>query len=127
MPIEEDMIQFWNNDTGFANSLEDILSMPNPPTALFSMHLKITTKLLEKLNQMNIQIPEDVSVMGFDEIPMVDFFKVPITVVRQSPYELGRESAKMLFKKMVDKKREHEKIVLPCTLMERESCKNLNN
>lgn len=122
IPLEDDMIQFWNRDTGFTNSVEDILSMPNPPTALFPMHLQITIELLEKLNKMNVQIPEEVSIIGFDEIPMVDFFKVPITVVRQSPYRIGKESAEMLFKKITDKQNTYKKLELPCTLVERESC-----
>lgn len=127
IPFDINLVQFWDRKNGFSNSIKDILSQPNPPTALFPVHLQITLELLKELNNLNISIPADISVIGFDEIPMVDFFKVPITVVKQAPYEIGSESAKLLMKKITKEHEYHEKMVLPCTLIERESCAPLNN
>ena len=125
IPFSQDMVQIWDREKGFANSIEEILSQPDPPTAFFTMHLAITAELLRSLNKLGKRIPEDVSVLGFDEIPMVEFFKVPISVVRQSPYEIGKESAKLLLEKISDKEMGTKKIILPCTLEKRGSCADL--
>jgi DNA-binding LacI/PurR family transcriptional regulator len=61
--------------------------------------------------------------LGFDDIPMVEFFKVPITVITQDPYKIGKEATQLLLGNIHDKKRLPQKIMIPCTLSKRLSCK----
>lgn len=65
----------------------------------------------------------NVSIIGFDDIPMADFFRVPVTVVRQQPYEVGNEAARLLFDQIQNSGAETRRSVIPCTLIERDSCK----
>lgn len=123
IPIDEQLIHYWHRKSGFEHSPKSMLEMANPPTALFTQHLAITTELLTMLNEENILIPDDVSLLGFDDIPMVEFFKVPITVITQDPYKIGEEAAKLLLTNIGDEETPSQKIMIPCTLSKRLSCK----
>lgn len=123
--IEHDpnMVLFWERTHGFERSPLSLLNQ-HQATALFSQHLAISLALLQSLNQAKVMIPSDVSVLGFDEIPMVDMFKVPISVIKQDAYQIGYESAKMLLD-LIDNKPRDKKLILPCELIKRDSCRKL--
>jgi DNA-binding LacI/PurR family transcriptional regulator len=125
IPLNESLIQYWDRDAGFAQSPVELLNQPNSPTAFFTQHLAITTDLLKLFNQLKIEVPERVSVVGYDEIPMVDMFKVPVTVVQQDSYNIGLESAKLLLAELnqKEKRKQKKKIIVPCQLVIRDSCK----
>jgi DNA-binding LacI/PurR family transcriptional regulator len=125
IPLDENLVQYWHRDQGFENAPSDILKMNKPPTAMFAQHLAITTDLLKNLDKANISTPDEISVLGFDDLPMAEFFKVPITVVKQKPHQVGIESAKQLVKQLEDNGSETKRIMIPCTLVLRESCKKL--
>lgn len=123
--VDEQLIQYWERETGFKQPIKATLAAKNAPTALFSQHLAITTELLTSLNQENIMIPDHVSVIGFDDIPMAEFFKVPITVIQQEPYKIGAEAAKLLLNNINNTDAASYRITMPCTLTERASCKKV--
>ena len=125
IPVDDQLVQYWHRNSGFQSSPKSILNGINPPTAFFTQHLPITTELLAMLNAANILIPDNVSLLGFDDIPMAEFFKVPITVVTQNPYEIGREATKLLLNNINNKEWGRQKVMLPCSLTERLSCKKL--
>lgn len=125
IPVDEPLIQYWRRETGLQNSPESILESENAPTAFFAQHLAITIDLLKALDKAEVRIPEDVSVLGFDEIPMAEFFKVPITVTKQQPYVVGTEAARLLLNNIQNPDHETRRIMIPCSLVERESCKKL--
>ena len=127
IPIDEKLIHFWSREQGFAYSPSTIMQSSAAPTAFFTQHLAITTDLLKDLDRNNISIPNEVSVVGFDEIPMVEHFKVPITVIKQSPYKIGEESARLLINSLENKVIETSKIIVPCTLIKRQSCQALKH
>lgn len=122
VPFDESLIYYWDRLSGFETSPQDILNGSNPPTAFFSQHFALTTDVLKDLNESAFSIPKDVSLLGFDELPMNDFFKVPITVIKQEPYTIGEQSAKLLFNKIKYKSKKIQKVVIDCQLVVRESC-----
>ena len=125
LPIDEQLIQYWQRGSGFQQSPKSILAQANSPTAFFTQHLAITTELLTALNEGNISIPDDVSLLGFDDIPMAEYFKVPITVITQDPYEVGKEAAKLLLNNINNKDAPAQRIMIPCSLSKRSSCKEV--
>jgi len=126
IPLDEQLIQYWHRDSGFEQSIKNILNMPSPPSAFFTQHLAITTDFLTEINQLNIKLPNDISLVGFDELPMADFFKVPVTVVKQDSYKVGKESAKLLLSNLNDKNKTSQntaqKITVPCSFDKKMSC-----
>ncbi|MEP0175819.1 MAG: LacI family DNA-binding transcriptional regulator [Paraglaciecola sp.] len=123
IPVDEELILNWQRNVGFEQSPLNVISNANSPTVFFTQHLAITTELLTELNDNHISIPDDVSLLGFDDIPMAEFFKVPITVITQNPYEIGIQATKLLLDNIRDKNTEPQKIMIPCSLTERLSCK----
>lgn len=117
------LIQYWQRETGFEHSPKSVLESAAAPSAFFTQHLAITTELLTHLNQENITIPDDVSLIGFDDIPMAEFFKVPVTVIKQEPYIIGKEAAKLLLENINDKNKHSQKIMISCSITQRQSCK----
>lgn len=132
--VDEQLIQYWKRETGFQQPPKEILSIETPPTAFFTQHLAITTELLSYLNQENIAIPNDISLLGFDDIPMAEFFKVPTTVVAQEPYLIGTEAAKLLLENInlqlnndintqeKNSEKTSYRVMVPCALKIRSSC-----
>ena len=123
IPLDKQLIQYWQREAGFELSPKLVLEADNPPTVFFTQHLAITTDLITHLNNENIVIPDDVSLLGFDDIPMAEFFKVPITVVKQDAYKIGEEATKCLLNIINDPNISCKKVMIPCTLTKRESCK----
>lgn len=127
LPVDESLTLYWARETGFKHPLKTILAQPSPPTAFFTQHLAITTDFLKAIETLNISIPDDISLVGFDEIPMAEFFKVPITVIKQDTYKIGRQSAKLLLDLIERKTEKATKITIPCTFEEKKSCLNITN
>jgi DNA-binding LacI/PurR family transcriptional regulator len=123
--FDEQLVQYWHRGSGFPTSPLELLQQENPPTAYFTQHLTITVDLLGKLNEKNLSVGRDISLIGFEEIPMVEFFKTPITVIKEDPYKIGMEAAKLLLELVTDKKTLPKKLIIPCTLTIRESCLKL--
>lgn len=124
--VDDGLIQYWQRESGFQQAPMSVLKSA-APTAFFTQHLAITTELLRHLNQANISIPDDVSLLGFDDIPMAEFFKVPITVVKQEPYVIGLEATKLLLNNIGDGSKNSHKILIACSLEERQSCKKIES
>lgn len=126
IPLDDQLIQYWQRDAGFQNTPEDVLAADSPPTAFFTQHLALTIDLLKAFDKAGINIPDDVSVIGFDEVPMAEFFKVPLTVVKQEPYLIGVEAAKLLLRSIEGNGMANARVVIPCALIERSSCRKMS-
>lgn len=124
--LDEQLILPWSREQGFATKPIDLLSGSEPPTVFFTQHLAITVDLLSLFNQQQIQIPQDVSLLGFDDLPMAEFFKVPVTVIQQQAYQVGSSAANLLLKRINKPNQLAQKETIPCKLIIRESCKKLS-
>lgn len=82
----------------------------NDPTAL---------AVLTQLQEAGIRIPEDIAVIGFDDIPEASYSTPALTTVRQPMQEMGREAARMLLERMQRRDTPMEKKMLPVELVVR--------
>jgi DNA-binding LacI/PurR family transcriptional regulator len=122
IPVNPELIQYWDREQGFHHSIESILALPSAPSAFFSQHLAITKDFLLAVNQLNITMPYDVSFIGFDDLPMAEFFKVPVTTIKQDTYKVGAEAAKLLLANIKNKTNDVQKVTIPCKFEKRMSC-----
>lgn len=125
LPVYEELIQYWDREKGFEQPIRKILDADISPTVLFTQQLAIATELLTILDKENISIPDDVSLLAFEEVPNTEFFKVPISVVKQESHKLGYEAAKLLLSNIKTKNKDANRITIPCTLIKRHSCKKI--
>lgn len=81
--LNEDLIRFGDSKHESGKKLaKDILTLDNPPTALFTGNNLITLGALETIYEMNLKIPDDVALIGFDDMYWAISLNPPLTAVR---------------------------------------------
>lgn len=94
------------------------------PTAVFCYNDLVAIGLINALLELGIQVPEDVSVVGFDNIDFGEYLKIPLTTVNMPAYEIGKAATNLLIKQIANSSTAlDEKIVVEHELIERTSCK----
>lgn len=78
----------------------ELLARPEPPTALFVANNLMTMGALQALQEHAVRIPQDISVVGFDDVPWMSLLQPPLTTVRQPTYQIGKEAAELLFRRL---------------------------
>lgn len=112
----------WTVEGGFY-ATKELLSLRASPTAIFAMSDTCAIGVFDALTRERLKIPEDIAVVGFDDIRFAPYLKVPLTTVRQPIEDLGKISAKLLLEKLSSKKKSSsQKVVLDTKLIVRESC-----
>jgi LacI family transcriptional regulator len=97
------------------------------PTAIIATNNKITKQLISASKQLNISVPETLSIVGYDDLPENEIIKPSVTCIKQPVFEIGRISATILLEKVENNVSEPTKIVLKTEIIERESVCDLNN
>ena len=80
----------------FKNNLAKILSQPDSPTAIFAASDGTAFAIYEVARDINIRIPEDLSVIGFDNLDISSLISPPLTTIAQPFQNIGEEAAKLL-------------------------------
>lgn len=104
-----------------------LLSLPEPPTAIFSSNDTMAFGVMEAARERGLRLPEDLSIVGFDDIPQASHVHPALTTVRQPLEEMGRSAAHLLLKYIAHPYAEVERIELPTRLVIRESCQALSS
>jgi DNA-binding LacI/PurR family transcriptional regulator len=99
-----------------------LLEQPNPPTALFVANNLMTLGALAFIHERGLRIPEDIAVVGFDDMPWAACLAPPLTAVAQPTYALGRHAANRLLQRVSNPDRPVRTIRLKPQLIIRESC-----
>jgi LacI family transcriptional regulator len=103
-----------------------LLKKKERPTAIFAVSNLISLGALRALNEENLRVPEDMSLISFDDQPYSNFLATPMTSVAQQSSEIGFVATKLLID-IIESKREFEPngIFLPTKLIIRKSVKNI--
>jgi DNA-binding LacI/PurR family transcriptional regulator len=80
----------------------ELLDLRRPPTALFVCNNLMTVGALAALHQRGLRVPQDVALVGFDDLPWAEALDPPPTVVRQPAYEVGRQAMELLLKRIME-------------------------
>lgn len=100
----------------------ELLDMENPIDALFAANNLMTLGVLAALNERQRRIPDDIAVVGFDEMPWASLDAVSLTTVAQPVYEIGSTAALRLFQRLQNPTAlTRQEIVLAPTLRIRKS------
>lgn len=112
---------------GGQQATAELLELPSPPTAIFSCGGTPTVGVLMEFKRRGIRIPDDMSLLGFDDDRWATLIEPPMTVIAQPVEEIGREAAQLIIQMIQGwNKREIRKIVLKTELIIRESCRAIN-
>lgn len=99
-----------------------LLHLPDPPTAIFAANDVMAFGVMEAIRECNLRIPEDVSVIGFDDIPEASRVHPPLTTIQQPLEEMGRLATRMLLELLRDPGIGSRRVELPTKLIVRQSC-----
>ena len=114
-------------DSGYRATLE-LLKRPHLPRAIFAANDQMAVDAIRALQDHDLRVPEDVAVVGFDDVPLASYVSPGLTTVHQPTYELGREAARMVFSMLRGgteqngKPRVAPRVQLPTSLVIRHSC-----
>ncbi|HSV31143.1 MAG TPA: LacI family DNA-binding transcriptional regulator [Atribacteraceae bacterium] len=106
-----------------SRAVQLFLQLPPPrPTALFAANDAMAMGVLESLAELGVKVPEELSVIGFDDTPLGGLHCVQLTTISQSIAEQGALSARMLVERITQsKKSEPRHVVLPPKLIIRKT------
>ncbi|MDP5273039.1 LacI family DNA-binding transcriptional regulator [Chengkuizengella axinellae] len=93
-------------------------------TALFCASDMMALGAMKAMKEMNLKIPDDISVIGFDDIPLAEFATPPLTTMEQDFYRMGEEAARQLLK-MIKHEKTERNIFLEHNLIVRNSVRML--
>ncbi len=109
----------WLPSSGFEGT-KKLMSLPNPPTAIFCANDRMAVGCFEALKELGLSIPEDISVIGYDDDEISRHLSPPLTSMNLADRAMGRWVVDQLFHGAIGNSR-HPLTKLECTLVERDS------
>jgi DNA-binding LacI/PurR family transcriptional regulator len=124
IPYEPELVKFGQPtvETGHQHT-QALLSLDNPPSALFTGNNMFTVGALHAIREAGLQIPDDISIVAFDDPEWTTLIDPMLTVVAQPTYELGQKAAQLILQRIANTTHPCETIVLPPRMMYRNSVK----
>jgi len=107
---------------GGAAAMNQLLDLPKPPQAVLVGNNLMTLGALEAAHKRRVRIPEDLGIVGFDDMPWAASLRPALTVIAQPIEELGRVAARLLLDRLAGKHRPVKQVILPPKLIVRASC-----
>ena len=129
LPLEEKNILSYNpydiNKKATIDMISRYLTNDDRPTALFAVNDLIAIDLINICRRLAIRIPDDLSIIGFDNSELLTRLNIPLTTIAQPKEEIGVKAAQLLIEQ-VENNSPRERLVLPTKLIIRKSCDILN-
>ena len=101
LPIIDELIQngSFNQEGGFG-AMNRLLELERPPTAVVSANNLMTLGALQAIHDRCLKIPDDICIVGFDDMTFASSLQPPLTVVAQPTYEIGQKAAHLLLERL---------------------------
>jgi DNA-binding LacI/PurR family transcriptional regulator len=109
----------WSAASGY--HVGQILARMNDVTAVFAANDHLSLGILRALHERGRRVPDDVSLVGFDDVPEAAYFIPPLTTVRPDFDAVATASLELLLAQIRDGRRSGERRVLPPALISRNS------
>lgn len=103
------------------SALEQVLRLPNPPTAIFVGADEIAFGIIAASQKCGVRIPRDISLVAFDGLPIGELLDPPLSTVVQPIKEMGRKGVQLLRRQLDSPDSAPEKVILPVRLEMRAS------
>lgn len=124
IPIIEELILKGNyqQQGGYAVTKQMLNNVDPPPTAIFASNDMSAFGAMDAAREHGLRIPEDISIVGFDDIPQASLVYPKLTTVRQPLEQMGQVAAEMLVERIADPSRPPQRVTLATQLIIRDSC-----
>jgi LacI family transcriptional regulator len=120
--VDEELIRYgnWQPDGGFAMA-RALLSLDVPPTALFCGNDRMAMGAYEAVREAGLRIPDDISIVGYDNQPLSAYLYPPLTTVTLPHEEMGQRACDLLRRLIAGPGGEQPNELVPTTLVSRAS------
>ena len=122
-PIDPDLIQNGDFTPGSGyRAMQSLLKLPNRPTAVFAVNDLMAIGAMGAAHDLGYSIPDDVAIMGFDNIPECTLVRPRLTTVAQAPHEIGKCLIEALLSRIEgNAPAARQRFETKCEIVERES------
>lgn len=110
---------------GGRSAMLKLLSLEDRPTAVFVAGDEMAVGAIQVAKELGVRIPEDISIIGFDDISLAKHIEPSLTTVRQDKELIGKQAAIILLNEINGLQNAHFSNVIPVKLIKRESCQKL--
>ncbi len=123
MPLEQEY--FYEGDYSRRSArlaAESFFSLDKPPTAVFAASDEMALEVMAVASEKGLKIPQDVSIIGFDDNPACLYGAIALTTIRQPLFQMAEDSVRVLNSILQDKQSGPKKTMLAPELVLRDSC-----
>lgn len=110
----------WEPPTGYEHT-RALMDLPDPPTAIYVANDMMAVGAYDALKERGLRIPQDVSIVGYDDREIAQFMRPPLTTVILPHYEMGVQAAETLIDGHIRPAGRQPQIKVECTLVDRAS------
>jgi len=109
-----------------SQAMYSLLTVDNPPTAVFACNDMMAVGAICEAVELGWQVPDAVSVVGFDDVRLASLTNPPLTTVAQPKYEMGTVVTKLLIERMHDLDMPARRRVFDVSILVRQSTAHLD-
>ena len=126
VPIDPDLVRYgdFHVESGVENG-RAMLRLPDPPTAIFAGNDLMALGVYQAAREARLHIPEDLSVVGFDDLPVAGWVGPPLTTVRQPLAQMAVTAARLVLAMARGDQPTQTRVELATELIVRESTAQL--
>ena len=124
IPVMEELVieGDYQQKTGYEATKSLLQRLDAPPTAIFASNDLSAFGAMDAAREWGLRIPDDISIIGFDDIPQASLVYPKLTTVRQPLEQMGQIAVKMLLERIEDPSRPPQRVTLATQFVIRESC-----
>lgn len=115
---------FFEPEDGY-ECMNKILQQEELPTAVFCCNDVMALGAISAIGEKGLKVPDDISIIGYDNIHASRFYSPPLTTIHQSKSRLGAQAVNLLFQRIGDKSGQHQVIEIHPELVVRSSVKKI--
>jgi LacI family repressor for deo operon, udp, cdd, tsx, nupC, and nupG len=123
IPVDESLMEAgdFSIDSGYLLTRK-LLSLERRPTAIFAANDEMAIGAIKAVKEAKLSVPEDVAIVGFDNIPISTIIEPALTTISQPKYIIGKTAMEMVLNLIKKVPIPRHQMVLPEELIIRESC-----
>ncbi|WNF35815.1 LacI family DNA-binding transcriptional regulator [Bacillaceae bacterium IKA-2] len=126
IPLKDGYVVFHQElQEGGQDAVIELMSLQVPPTALVVSDDIMTFGVMRMLSEMGLRVPEDISIISFNNVLISELSSPPMTTVDINIFGLGHEATNLLIEKIQQPTMEPRNILIPHKLIKRQTCSKL--
>ncbi|BAB06642.1 LacI family DNA-binding transcriptional regulator [Halalkalibacterium halodurans] len=126
IPFREEYVVYYDEvEEGGQEAVIELMSLEEPPTALIVADDLMALGVLRMLDEMDVSVPEEMSIISFNNAMISELSSPPLTTVDIHIFDLGFQATECLIEKMKDPERPPAQIIIPHKLIKRQTCRRL--